>query len=107
MRSEDAQVNRSSSPERVRLLKRWWPATYSRSQTLELRSDEKVVQDDHFEIDPLANMPRGLVHDAGSERRVLSHPGSPPSKTILEIRPVLYFVLIIFHESNIARKHAI
>ncbi len=66
--------------------KRWRPATYSRSQTPELRLDEKVVQDDHFETDPPANMPRGLVHVAGSERRVLSHPGSPPSQTILEIR---------------------
>ncbi len=70
--------NRSSSPERVRLLqpllprpqKRRRPATYSRSQTPELRPDEKVVQDDHFETDPLANMPRGLVYVAGSERRI-------------------------------------
>ncbi len=77
--------NRSSSPERVRLLqpliprpqKRRRPATYSRSQTPKLRPDEKVVQDD---------MPRGLVHVAGSERRALSHPGSPPSQMILEIR---------------------
>ncbi len=77
--------NRSSSPERVRLLqpllpraqKRWRPATYSKSQTPELRPDEKVVQDDHFETDPFANMPRGLFHVAGSERP-LSHPGSPP-----------------------------
>ncbi len=59
---------------------------YSRSQTPELHPDEMAVQDDHFETDPLANMPRGLVHVAGSERRVLSHPGSPPSQTILEIR---------------------
>ncbi len=43
-------------------------------------------QGSHFETDPLVNMPRGLVHVAGSERRVLSHPGSPPSQTILEIR---------------------
>ncbi len=57
--------------------KRLWPANYSRSQTPELRPDEKVVQGDHFETDPLANMPRGLVHVAGSERRVLSHPCSP------------------------------
>ncbi len=60
--------------------------TYSRSQTPELRPEEKVVQDDYFETDPLANMPRGLVHVAGSGRHVLSHPGSPPSQTILEIR---------------------
>ncbi len=31
-------------------------------------------------------MPRGLVHVAISERRILSHTGSPPSQTILEIR---------------------
>ncbi len=86
--------NRSSSPERVRLLqpllphppKRGWPVTYSRFQIPESRPDEKVVQDDHFETDPRANMPRGLVHVAGSERRILSYPGSPPSQTILEIR---------------------
>ncbi len=86
--------NRSSSPEQVRLLQpllphpqeRRRPVTYSRSQTPESRPDEKVVQDDHFETDPLANMPRGLVYVAGSERRILSHPKSPPSQTILEIR---------------------
>ncbi len=65
--------------------KRRRPATYSRSQTPELRPGEKVVQDDHFETNPLANMPRGLVYVAGSERRKLSHSGSPPSQTILEI----------------------
>ncbi len=86
--------NCSSSPERVRILQpllpcpqeRWRPATYSRSQTPESRPDEKVVQDDHFETDPLANMPRELVYVAGSERRILSHPDSPPSQMILEIR---------------------
>ncbi len=85
--------NRSSSPERVRLLqpllphppKRRRPATYSRSQTPELCPDEKVIQDDHFETDPQINMPRGLVHVAGSERRIISHPGSPPLQTILDI----------------------
>ncbi len=66
--------------------KSYFSATYSRSQNPELCPDGKVVQDDRFETDPLANMPRGLVHVAGSERRLLSHPGSPPSKTILEIR---------------------
>ncbi len=84
----------SSNPERVRLLqpllphpqKSWWPATYFRSQTPESRPDKKVDQDDHIETDPLANTPRGLVHVAGSERRILSHPGSPPSQTIFEIR---------------------
>ncbi len=83
--------NRSSSPERVRLLqpllprpqKRWRPTTYSRSQTPELRPDVKVVLDNHFETDPLANMPRGLVHVAGSERRVFSHPGSPHYRRFL------------------------
>ncbi len=58
---------------------------YSRSQTPELRPDEKVDQDDRFETGPLANMPRGLVHVAESERHVLSHPDSPPSQTILKI----------------------
>ncbi len=72
VRSEDAQVlcacrgdesagkrshiNRSSSPERVRILqsllprpqKRWWPATYSGSQTPESSPGKKVVQDDHW-----------------------------------------------------------
>ncbi len=66
--------------------KRWRPATYSRSQIPELRSDGKFAQDDHFEKDPLANMPRGLVHVDGSERRILLHPDSLPSQTILEIR---------------------
>ncbi len=84
--------NRSSSPEQLSQLllprpqKRWRPATYSRSQTPELGPDEKVVQDDHFETDPLVNMPKGLVHVAGSERRVLSHTGCPPLRTIFEIR---------------------
>ncbi len=66
--------------------KRRRPVTYSRSQTPGLRPDEKVVQEDHFENNPLANIPRGPAHVAGSERCVLSHPGSPPSHTILEIR---------------------
>ncbi len=106
VRCEDAQVlraevdesagkrshrNRSSSPARVRLLqpllprpqKRRWPATYSRSQTPQLRPDEKAIQDDHFETDALANMPRGLVHVAGSERRILSHPDSPHHRRFL------------------------
>ncbi len=74
--------NRSSSLERVRPLlphpqKRRRPATYFRSQTPELHPDEKVVQDDHFETDPLANMPRGLFNVAGSERGVHSHPFNP------------------------------
>ncbi len=106
VRSENAQVlhaeadesagkrshrNRSSSPERVRLLqpllpcpqKRRRPKTYSRSQIPELCPDEKVVQDDHFETDPPANMPRGLVHVTGSERCVFSHPGCPRHRQFL------------------------
>ncbi len=63
-----SHINRSSSTERVRLLqpllphppKRWWPATYSRSKIPESCPGEKVVQDDHFETEPRANMPRGL-----------------------------------------------
>ncbi len=84
---EKGDRNCSSSPERVSVLqpllpgpqKRQRPATYSRSQTAVLCPDEKVIQDDHFETDPPPNMSRGLVHVAGSERRVLSHPGCPPS----------------------------
>ncbi len=84
----------SSSPERVRLLqpllpcaqKRLWPATYSRSHNLESSPGKKVVQDDHIKAYPIANMPRGRVYVTGSERRLLSYPGSPPSQTILEIR---------------------
>ncbi len=88
-----SQRNCFSSAERVRLLQLLLPrpqkrqrlATYSRSQTPELRPVEKVIQDDHFETDSPANMPRGLVHVARSERLVFSHPGNPPSQTILEI----------------------
>ncbi len=80
-----------SSPEIVRLLqpllprpqKRRRPVTYSRSQTPEIPPDEKVVQDDHFETYPNANMPRGLVHVAWSKKRVLSHPGSPHHRRFL------------------------
>ncbi len=68
--------NCSSSPDWVRLLqpllprpqKRRRPATYSRSQTPELCPDEKVIQDDHFETDPLENMPRGLLALASVKR---------------------------------------
>ncbi len=68
-----------TSSERVRLLqpllprpqKGWWPPTHPRSQAPEPRPHET---------------PRGLVLFFGSERRLLSHPGSPPSQTILEIR---------------------
>ncbi len=83
--------NLSFSPERVRLLqslhprpqKRLWPVTYSRSQTSESRHGKKFIQDDHIETDPLANMPRGLVHVTGSERHIISHQGS---HSHLEIR---------------------
>ncbi len=44
------------------------------------------IQDDHAEADPLADSHRGLVLFSGPERRILSHPDSPPSQTILEIR---------------------
>ncbi len=60
--------------------------TYSRSQTPELCPDEKVDQDDHVETGPLANMPRGLVNVAGSERRVLSHPVSPHHRLFLRFK---------------------
>ncbi len=86
--------NGSSSFERVRLLqpllprpqKGWRPPAHPRSQTPESRPHETAVQDDHAEADPLADSHRGLVLFSGPERRILSHPDSPPSQTILEIR---------------------
>ncbi len=69
-----------------RTQKRQRPVTYSRSQTPESRPGKKVIEEDHLEADPLANMPRGLVHVAGSKRRLLSYPGSLSSQMILEIR---------------------
>ncbi len=99
LRGDDAAGKRShrngsSSFERVRLLqpllprpqKGWRPPAHPRSQTPESRPHEMAVQDDHAEADPLADSHRGLVLFSGSERRILSHPDSPPSQTILEIR---------------------
>ncbi len=85
--------NGSSSFERVRLLqpllprpqKGWRPPAHPRSQMPESRPHETAVQDDHAEADPLADSHRGLVLFSGPERRILSHPDSPPSQTILEI----------------------
>ncbi len=53
---------------------------------LDLRRLNHAVQDDHTEADPLADLHRGLVLFSGPERCILSHPDSPPSQTILEIR---------------------
>ncbi len=39
-----------------------------------------------LKADPLADSHRGLVLFSGPERCILSHPDSPPSQTILEIR---------------------
>ncbi len=86
--------NGSSSFERVRLLqpllprpqKGWRPPAHPRSHTPESRPHEMAVQDDHAEADPLADLHRGLVLFSGPERCILSHPDSPPSQTILEIR---------------------
>ncbi len=100
LRGDDAAGKRShrngfSSFERVRLLqplllprpqKGWRPPAHPRSQTPESRPHETAVQDDHTEADPLADLHRGLVLFSGPERRILSHPDSPPSQTILEIR---------------------
>ncbi len=47
---------------------------------LKSHPDEKIVQYDHFETDPLANMPRGLVCVAG---RRFSHPDSPHLRLFL------------------------
>ncbi len=52
---------------------------------LKSHPDEKIVQYDHFETDPLANMPRGLVCVAGSERRLFSHPDSPHHRLFLRV----------------------
>ncbi len=99
LRGDDAAGKRShrngfSSFERVRLLqpllprpqKGWRPPAHPRSQTPESRPHETAVQDDHAEADPLADLHRGLVLFSGPERRILSHPDSPPSQTIFEIR---------------------
>ncbi len=99
LRGDDAAGKRShrngsSSFERVRLLqpllprpqKGWRPPAHPWSQTPESRPHETAVQDDHAEADPLADSHRGLVLFSGPERRILSHPDSPPSQTILEIR---------------------
>ncbi len=99
LRGDDAAGKRShrngfSSFERVRLLqpllprpqKGWRPPAHPQSQTPESRPHETAVQDDHAEADPLADSHRGLVLFSGPERRILSHPDSPPSQTILEIR---------------------
>ncbi len=85
--------NGPSSSERVRLLqsslprpqKGWRPPAHPRSQMPESCPHEMAVQDDHAEADPLADSHRGLVLFSGPERRILSHPDSPPSQTILEI----------------------
>ncbi len=99
VQGENARVLRSevmseSESERVRLLqpllprpqKGWRPPAHPRSQTPESRPHETAVQDDHAEADPLADSHRGLVLFSGPERCILSHPDSPPSQTILEIR---------------------
>ncbi len=99
LRGDDAAGKRShrngfSCFERVRLLqpllprpqKGRRPPAHPRSQTPESRPHEMAVQDDHAEADPLADLHRGLVLFSGPERRILSHPDSPPSQTILEIR---------------------
>ncbi len=83
----------SASSERVRLLqpllprpqKGWRPPAHPLSQTSEPCPHEMAVQNDYPETDPLANTPRGLVLFSGSERCLLSPPGSPPSQAILEI----------------------
>ncbi len=99
LRGDDVAGKRShrncpASSERVRLLQPllprpqegWRSPAHPRSQTPESRPHETVVQDDHAEADPLADSHRGLVLFSRPERRILSHPDSPPSQTILEIR---------------------
>ncbi len=85
--------NCSSCPERVRLLQPLLPRPQKDSGlrlNLDLRllnyADRKGHSGWSLWNRFSRNMLRGLVHVAGSERRVLPHPGSPPSQTILEIR---------------------
>ncbi len=59
--------------------------THSLFQTSESRPYEMAVKEDYIEADPLANMPRGLVLFAVSERGLLSHPHIPPPQAVLEI----------------------
>ncbi len=91
---ERSRGNGFPSSERVRLpqslLPRpqegWWSKAHPRSQTSESRPYEMAVQDDYIEEDPLANMPRGLVLFARSERRLLWHPYSPPPQYLRFLR---------------------
>ncbi len=88
--------NGPASSERVRLFQPllprpqegWRPPAHPRSQLPESRPHETAIQDDHAEADPLADSHRGLVLFSGPETftSIHSHPDSPPSQTILEIR---------------------
>ncbi len=46
-------------------------------------SQGPVRNNDHIETDPLANMPRGLVHVTGSERGIFSHQVAPHHRRFL------------------------
>ncbi len=91
--AERSHWNGFPNSEQVRLLHPllphpqvgWWSKTHLRSQTSESCPYETAVQDNYIESNPLANMLRGLVLFAGSERCLLSHPDSPP-QAVLEIR---------------------
>ncbi len=84
-----AKASHPSKPCRTTLAlagRSYASAGQAASQMPESRPHETAVQDDHAEADPLADSHRGLVLFSGPERRILSHPDSPPSQTILEIR---------------------
>ncbi len=91
---ERSHRNGSASSKWVRLLQpllprpqeRWRPPAHPRSQAPEAHPHEMAIQDDYIETDPLTSVPRGLVLFSGPGRCLLSHPESPPSQTILEIR---------------------
>ncbi len=70
----------------TRSKERWWAQTHSGSQTSELLAYAPVVQDVNYQTDPSTHLPRVLIFDSGTERRIFSHPHSPPSQTVLEIR---------------------
>ncbi len=85
--------NRSSSPERVKLLHSLLPCLQKDGglrpilylRLLNYALMKRVVRDDPFETDPLAICPGDWFRSLDLKRCLFSHPGSPRSQTILEI----------------------
>ncbi len=111
---ERSRRNGFPSSERVRLLQPlllhpqegWWSKTHSRFQTSESRPYETAVQDDYIEADHLANMPRGLVLFARSERPFHIQI-NPHHRRFLrftfECLAYQYTVLFVPHEANFVK----